>query len=829
MQKLTKILKWVISVIVILVLLTGASGYLYLRNSLPQTSGTVSVAGLKAPVEIIRDTNDVPHIYAKDKLDAYFGLGYVHAQDRLWEMEIWRRITQGRFSEIFGEEAVGGDRYLRALGLLRAGKSAWEHLSPDTKDMVNAYTAGVNAYLNSHSGSQLPTEFTIFSIVPELWTSVDSVAWSKIFALDLSSNSGMEIFRQDLIEKLGAERAKQLLPSYLKTGPVIAPSLTKTAAENDQVSAYARVAALQSLVQTLSGIGGPQTGAKGSNSWVIDGTKSVTGKPILANDPHLTMTLPGWYMAHLSAGEFDVQGATIPGLPGVVIGHNRSIAWGFTGLNPDVQDFYMERIDETGTMAEFKGKMEPMTIIDETIKVLGKPDVKFKLRITRHGPLMTDAFNANDLESTIPVYLRRAAPLQPMALRWSALDDADTTVEAFLGLNEAQNWEEVKKTMSKMVAPGLSFVYADTSGNIGYYAVAGRVPIRAKGDGSVPVEGWTGENEWIGWVPFEEMPHAYNPPEHFIVTANNKPTADDYPHFLGNEWYPYYRAQRITDLINAKDKLSLDDMGAIQGDQVSLQAKELLPLLLAVATPQTDSEKRAIELLKAWDGNATKDSVAAAIYGSWFSHLPRAIAGDELGRSLSANYQGNFTFTSRFLAETLKDPKNIWCDNTTTPAVEDCAATVTQTLRETLVELNTKLGSDMSTWQWGRLHTSVIFHVPFFSVPALLPIFSRSAPSGGDWSTVNMGAYGAAPYSLPSDDIFYTHSFGPSYRGLVDLSNFENSRFIETIGQSGHFLSPRYDIFFADWQAIRYRPLPFSRESVDKMKDATLILQPKAP
>ncbi len=823
LRGLLTFLKWTVSAVIIVALLAGCIGYLYFRNSLPQVDGTIKVAGLKGPVKIVRDVDGVPHIYAQDKADAFFGLGYVHAQDRLWEMEVWRRITQGRFAEIFGEQAVNGDIYLRTLGLQRAGQSAWEALPPETKAIIDAYTAGVNAFISTHHGSELPPEFTILGITPEPWTSVDSLAWAKIFALSLSSNMGTEILHSDLIQKVGATHAQQLLPGYLETGPSILPALPDQTSF-DQSSGYQELLALQSMVQDLSGMGGPQIGAIGSNSWVVDGTKSTTGEPILANDPHLSLEVSGWYVAHLSAGTFDVVGATIPGLPAVVIGRNRSIAWGLTGLNPDVQDLYLEHLDSTGTKAEFQGKMEPMQMIDETIKVRGAPDVHYQVRITRHGPLISDAINAGDQDN--PSYLRRSAPLPPLALRWTALDPGDTTAEAFLDLDAAHNWDEAVHALSFLVAPGLNFVYADTSGNIGYYAAAGRVPIRASGDGSVPVAGWTGTNEWTGWVPFDKLPHVYDPPDHYIATANNKPVPDGYPYFLGNEWYPPYRAQRIVDLLTAKEKFSPDDMSAMQGDTVSLQARELLPELLNLVTAQDDTEKRALQILHAWDDDTRADSVAAAIYEVWLSHLPGAVVGDELGRSLAANYQGNFTFTSRFLANTFQDRNNAWCDDVTTPQREDCAMIAQQTFHAALADLSAKLGGDMTSWQWGRLHETVIYHIPFFTVPALRPIFSRSAPNGGDWSTIDMGAFGAPPYSPPSDGLFYTNSFGPSYRQVIDLANLDGGRFIETIGESGHVLSSHYADFFNDWLAIRSRPLRFTQTTVDAARQSTLILEP---
>jgi penicillin G amidase len=793
--------------------------YAYLRRSLPRLQGTIEARGLRQPVEIIRDTDGVPHIYAQSKRDVLFGLGYVHAQDRLWEMEIWRRITQGRFAELFGEIAVGGDRFLRALGLQRAAKSVWPTLPEKTQQEIEAYIAGINAVVQARRFGELPPEFAILGLTPEPWTVTDAIAWGKIFALDLASNGSSELFADELVRIVGAERMQQLMPGY-PAGKISIVDRRGFGAD------YAGLIEAQRRLVQLVGVGGPHGGAKGSNAWVVDGTKSATGKPVLANDPHLTMALPGWYQAHLSAGDFDVAGATIPGIPIVAIGRNQHIAWGFTGLGVDVEDFFRERLDPSGRFAEFRGQWEPIEIITETIKVKNRPDIRQEIRITRHGPLMSDVFNAGD--QNLPARVRPTMPLEPLAMRWVGIEPGDTSALAFMNLNEARSWDEFTDALRHLVAPALNVLYADVEGNIGYHA-AGKIPVRASdGVSMVPVEGWTGEHEWVGWVPFEALPLAYNPPEHLIVTANNRPIPDDYPYFLGREWYPHYRAERIHELLGAHERLTIADHMAIQNDTVSLQARELLPHLLPLLAPRDDLERRAAELLKGWNYDTRGDSAAAAIYEAWLIMLLREAVEDELGSERNMlRYAENYTFTSRFLADLFVRPPSNSGASAATPDQAERATIARQAFRRALALLKFRLGGDPAHWRWDRLHRAKIFHVPFEDVPILKKIFSRSVPRGGDWSTVNMGAYGG-PFRPIQDRAMddFEQRFGPSYRTIIDLSRLEGACFIETVGQCGHFLSRHYDDYLEDWVSGRYRPVRRQRATIEQHQEGALRLVP---
>jgi penicillin amidase len=558
--------------------------------------------------------------------------------------------------------------------------------------------------------------------------------------------------------------------------------------------------------------------ALGSNNWVVDGTMTASGKPLLANDPHLGAQIPSlWYLAHLSAGDFDVIGATLPGAPAIAIGRNRFIAWGETNVMADVQDLYRERIDPTGTLVEFRGTQEPLRILTETIAVKGARPIELAVRTSRHGPLISDAINANNAESTrVP----RPAALEPLALRWTALDSDDTTITSFLHLNEARNWDEFTAALHDFVVPPQNFVYADVDGHIGYYA-PGRLPVRASGDGSVVADGWSGLAEWTGWVPFDELPHTFDPPEHFIVTANQRPAPPAALPPLGGEWTEPYRAQRIMDLLRQKPRLTPDDFAAIQADTFSLHAQALLPLLLAHVHPQTAQDEQAVALVRQWNGDARGDSAAAAVFEAWLFELTPAIAGDELGPQLTANYQDldRTSYVARFLARTLATADNPWCDDRRTAVRETCDAAVSTALHAGIARLAGQLGGDMTRWRWDGAHKAVFAHSTLDSVPIVGWFLRRSVPHGGDWSTVNVG-----PVFAPRP--FEQHSL-PGYRQIVDLSPKNDSRYLDAVGQSGHPLSAHYDDGLQDWRAVRYRKMRMERAEIERGAIGHLRLTPR--
>ena len=835
-----------LAAIVVLMAIASLGSYVYLRQSLPDIDGSIEVPGLTAPLDIVRDADSIPHVIAVNRLDALFGLGYVHAQDRLWQMELQRRIGHGRLSEILGAAAISQDRFLRTVGFGRAARTSWERMGGEAREQINAYVAGVNAFLADHHGSQLPPEFTLLRFEPEPWTGADVVVWVKMMAWDLSANYSLELLRHDLVRAVGIERMQQLMPPYAPDGlSILAPGGAEGPGESGRSGrlGYDTTHLTYPTYQThptyptgptlsaaftsaFSGgdpsvrevlIGGAKTEGIGSNNWVVDGTLTASGKPLLANDPHLSTRIPStWYLAHVSGGDLDVIGATLPGTPAVALGRNRFIAWGATNVAADVQDLYRERLDPTGRFAEFRGAMESLTIVPETIVVKGGAPVQIDVRLSRHGPLVSDAINANNAE--LPGE-GKPRPLEPLAFRWSALDESDTTLASFLKLNGAKNWADFTAALRDFVAPSQNFVYGDVDGHIGYYA-PGRIPIRANGDGALPAEGWTGDAEWTGWVPFDDLPHVADPPEHFIVTANNRPAGAPYPHRLGLDWVEPYRAQRIVDLLKQKASFTPQDFARIQADTLSLHAKALLPVLMAHTHPDSVADRQALDLLRQWSFDASADSAATAIFQAWFLQLAPTLVGDELGPAALDDYQGRFTYITRFVIAALSSGDSPWCDDTTTTAKrETCDEEITKALSRGVADLTSRLGANMGSWRWDGVHRAIFPHQGLDAVGMLRPWLSRSVPNGGDWSTINVGPVSAGQR--------YEQRSVAGYREIIDLSPANDSRFLHAVGESGHPMSPYYDDFLPDWRAVKYRRMRMERADIDRAALGRLRLTPQ--
>lgn len=814
-MRLFRIIARVVIVLVLIVLILTGGGYLWLRRSLPQTSGSVDVSGISAPVTITRDSDGVPHIRGQSEADALFGLGYAHAQDRLWQLEMQRRIGNGRLSEIFGKDTLDTDKFLRTLGVNRAAASAADALPPDTRALLDAYVGGVNAFIEGHRDT-LPVEFTILGIQPELWSATDVIAWQKMMAWDLGSNWSDEILRAGLEAQIGAEATAQIMPGSGPSDPIILPDGGDATIPIGQTSPHtdaplgrlpalhlapdaSRLLAINRQIQNTLALGGKQIG---SNNWVVAGSRTTTGKPILANDPHLGTQIPSiWYLAHITGGAIDAVGASLPGLPGIVIGHNARIAWGVTNTYPDVQDLFVEHVNARNEV-EYKGQWEPLTIIPETIKIKGEDDLTLYVRVSRHGPLISDVISGTG---------------DPLAFRWTALDPEDNTLVAFLGVDRAQSWDEFTAALEHYHAPMQNFVYADVDGNIGYYA-PGALPIRAQGDGSRLAPGWDGSHDWEGYAPFSGLPHTYNPPAGFVATANNKVVPDGYPYLLSTAVSPPYRAARIVELIQAKAKLSPDDIAAMQADIVSLQAREILPYLITAAAAG-DRERQALEMLRGWDDTMTGDSAVSAVYMAYYQAIPEQIFGDELHSLFASDYTDQTDFQVMAIAQILTGHNSQWCDNVNTPVAESCADTLGKALSAGLKDMAKAQGSeDLNSWRWNRVHLTMFPHNPFDKVGILQPIFSRSVPNGGDGYTVDV-----APARRGE---LYKQYHVPSYRQIIDLGDLDASRFMHTTGQSGQILSGSYDNFITRWQRVEYLPMRFSQTAIDTATAGTLTLSP---
>ncbi len=624
--------KWLrlLLALLVAVLVVGLAGFGYgyatVRRAWPKIDGRVQAPGLQAPVTVIRDNWGIPHIYASNSHDLFFAQGYVHAQDRFWQMEFWRRIGSGRLAEILGEEALDRDRFIRTVGWHRTAAQELAQLDPEVRAVLEAYAEGVNAYISSHRG-RLGLEFTLLGLTgvkfePEPWTPLNSLTWAKVMAWDLGGNRTDEILRAHIAARLGMDAVDVLVPPYPEDHPVIVPHPLTGATLEAVPDAFFEAHFLGEGEEV------------GSNNWVVAGSRTETGMPLLANDPHLGIQMPSiWYEVGLHCEPvgpdcpFNVVGVSFASTPGVIIGHNDHIAWGVTNLGPDVQDLFIERVNpQNPNQYEYQGEWVDMEIVREEIRVAGReePEVLF-VRITRHGPIINDVVGGTEEDWSFG--------WQPLAFSWTALQPG-TLMKSVLLLDQATNWEEFREALSYWDVPSQNFVYADVEGNIGYQA-PGRIPIRAAGDGSMPVPGWTGEYEWVGYIPFDELPRAFNPPEGYIVTANNAVVGPDYPYFISKDWAPGYRARRIVELIEADPSLSREDLQVIQGDSSPVWAQEVLPYLRSLSTDDPRLAQ-ALDLLRAWDGRAVRDSAGAALFEAFRVHLIDETFGDELGDQLLA-------------------------------------------------------------------------------------------------------------------------------------------------------------------------------------------------
>jgi len=783
--------------------LAGAAGaYLYLRQSLPKLEGEIRAAGLAAPVEVTRDAYGVPHIFAASAEDALFALGYVHAQDRLWQMEMNRRIAAGRLAEVVGPAGLETDRFLRTLGVRRAAEATLAKLDTETTTALARYADGVNAFLAGDP--VLPLEFLITGARPAPWTPADSLAWVKMMAWDLGGNWRNELLRMRLARTLPLARIQQLLPPYPGDAP---PEIA-------ELKAF--YGALEQSAPKLAELGLPDFASQpveglGSNNWVVSGARTASGKPLLANDPHLGLTAPVvWYFAHLHAPGLNVIGATLPGVPLVVLGRNDRIAWGFTNTGPDVQDLYLEKLHPAGGYVAPDGP-RPFEVIEEVIRVKGAPDERLQVRVTRHGPVISDVFKPA-LDATPRGYA--------LAFQWTALRDDDLSLQALGRFARARNWTEVLAAAPQLHSPQQNIVYADVEGNIGFLA-PGRIPLRAKDNdlmGHAPAPGWEAKYDWTGFVPAGETPRLYNPASGTIVTANHKVVPGDYPHFITSEWQPPYRAERIAKLLEATPKHTVHSFARIQADVQSLAMREVLPLMLA-AKPAGGRAAEAHALLSQWDGSMYAGRKEPLIATAWWREFTRALYADELGDAFASNWLMRPQFVAAALAG--RDGAGQWCDNVRTPAVETCRDLLLASLDAALADLSRRYGEDMSAWNWGRAHLARHEHRPFGRHPLLARLFDIRSPTPGDTFTVNVGRNNLNDEANP-----FHNRHAASLRAVYDLADLENSLYIHSGGQSGNLLSPHYESFTAAWAKGEYIPMKADRKAIEAGRHYRLRLEP---
>ncbi len=758
--------------VILLPIIAAAAGYLWLRSSLPQDEGRLVLPGLGAEVRVSRDANGVPTISAASEHDAAFALGVLHAQDRLFQMDLMRRFGAGRLSEWFGPATLGADKLSRTFGLYRLAEQEHKLLPPEMRAGLDAYTAGVNAYLAQRHA--LPPEYYLLNATPEPWRPADSLVWGKIIAIQLSGNFRNELLHARLVQQqhLTADQLGVLYPPYPKGAPVALGDATK----------WLEGLPLDRIYASLPPGLGPQFA---SNNWVVDGRHTVSGKPLLANDPHLDHSAPSpWYLVRIEAPGIVLAGITTPGVPLVPIGHNARIAWGLTTTGSDVEDLFIERIDpEDSARYLAPDGPRPFAMRQEEIKVRGATPFQLTIRATRHGPVISDLGGNYD---------RAVKSGTVLALQATWLAEDDRSAEALWGVNHAGNWNEFRAALRNFVAPQQNVVYADVDGNIGFIAPA-RVPLRAKGDGWLPVPGWSGDYDWTGYIPFDDLPQALNPPSGRFVSANNKIVPDGYPYYLGRGWDLPNRAERINALLDAAPKQSPDTTAAIQADTLSLMAKDLMPLMLQ-APPASKRAEAVIERLKAWDGRMDRSRAAPLIFVAWLREFTRSVLADKLGSAFEDYWGLHPDVVHLILTE-----HGEWCDDRETEAVENCNDRLSASLERALAQLGEAYGRDIDGWRWGKAHEAEFSSLLWSRVPLLGGLLALQIPADGGQDTVNNGSTPIRSAEHPYADVH-----GPTLRMIVDLSDMGATRFMIAPGQSGNPLSRHYRDLMRPWRDGAY-------------------------
>ncbi|SHL95948.1 penicillin acylase family protein [Actinacidiphila paucisporea] len=892
----------VITIVLLLVAGVGFGSYWSVstvRASFPQTSGSLKLAGLSAPVDVKRDAYGIPQIYADTPQDLFRAQGYVQAQDRFYEMDVRRHLTSGRLSEMFGKGQVETDAFLRTLNWHGIAQMEYNtKLDATTKQHLRAYSDGVNAYLTDHSGAALSVEYAALKLSnnykPELWTPVDSVAWLKAMAWDLRGNMQDEIDRALMTSRLSQAQIKQLYPAYPydrnqpivnagsvdpATGDYAPPNSSGPQGLSSAVDS--QLSGISQIIDQMPAMLGPSGSGIGSNSWVVSGTYTTTGKPLLANDPHLAPQLPSlWYQMGLhcrtvsSACPYDVAGYTFSGMPGVVIGHNQDIAWGMTNLGADVTDLYLEKVTASTYLRD--GKQKPFATRPEVIKVAGGKDRVITVRETNNGPLISDRSDEiRNVGQTAPV---TDAPGgvnagYAVALKWTALTPSKT-MDAVFELDRATDFAHFRTAAADFAVPSQNLIYADTKGNIGYQA-PGQVPIRADGDdGTYPAPGWDSHYDWGKNIPFKSMPYEYNPPRGYIVTANQAVIDQSkYPFLLTQDWGYGTRSQRINDLIASKIKdgglISVGDMQSMQGDDSSEIAKLLVPYLLKVdiTNDKNSYVRNAQKLLAGWDYNQDADSAAAAYFNAVWRNVLKLAFGNKLPKELRPegqclrvppvgqsgpvdNLDGKGVVTVQECGERdpaeaqpdggdrwfevmrniLPDSANAWWTMSTTAffGIDTDKAhhssrdqLLEQAMKDARYELTADMGKDINTWSWGRLHKLDLKNQTLGTDgPGVVKWLLNRGPwqlSGGEAAVDATGWNAAGGY-----DVVWV----PSMRMIVDLKDFNNSRWINLTGASGHAYNSHYTDQTDKWADNELLPWYFSDDRVDSAAKAKMALTP---
>lgn len=780
---------------------TGSLVAAWFYASLWLPTGSQAVPGLDGGAEIVHDSHGVPHISARSTADGAFALGYVHARDRLWQMEMQRRLAAGRLAEIFGSAALESDRFMRTLGLAGLVERDLEGLTPEVKAQLDAYAAGVNAWLRRPL-AVLPPEFALTMHSPEPWRATDSLLWGKLMALRLGTNWRTELLRARLSAKLTPEQMADLWPGDAKIPQRPVEGMA------DLAPLFARLWTALPAPPAVSAAG------QASNAWIIGPAHSASGKPLLANDPHLGFGAPIlWYLARVSTPEGELTGATVPGVPFHILGHNGKAAWGMTATGSDTQDLFVERL-AAGDPDRYETPEggAAFTIRRERIQVRGGADQTLRVRVGRHGPVISDL---------VPFPETTAGPHHVVALQAAALAEGDRTVQALAGMNRAVSWETFREALKDFHVPQQNVFYADGTGTIAFMA-PGRVPLRKSGTGSLPQPGWSGAFDWTGWVPFEELPQAVNPPGGRLVNANNRIVGPDYPHHLSDDWPADYRARRIWDMLAEAPVQNADTAVRIQMDVEDIAARELLPLMLAFE-PSTLAGRKVVNVLKHWNHDMLARRAEPLLFETWMRELNRALLADKLGPLFDYHWGSHPRFLRKVLTE-----RPQWCDDAATPAVENCAARLDRSLNAAIDKLTAEFGANPLRWRWGNSHRARFAHPLAGRGPFPRNFWSPVVETDGGDHTVNRGTSRIEDPHRP-----YEHVHGAGLRVIYDLADLPNTRFMIATGQSGHPFSPHYDDLIKSWREGRYLRLSNNLVDLADSQGARLTLikasHPAAP
>ncbi len=842
-SKFLRIFAIIVTFLVVIAIILSGVGVFLTRSSFPKTNGEVKLSGLSAPVDIYRDSYGIPQIYAKSTRDLFFAQGYVHAQDRFWQMDFWRHIGSGRLAEMFGKSELDTDIFLRTLGWERVAKQELSMMSADEVAILQAYADGVNAYLASHKGAALSLEYAILKLLspgysPEPWQPVNTLTWGKVMAWDLSSQGKSEAEKAVLLKTLTPQQIADLFPPYPTDHPEIVPNFSagsapslasKPSPEFRQLAELAP--AFQGLAARMAGVDailGPSGSEIGSNNWVISGKLTSTGKPFLANDMHLDEQMPSiWYEIGLHCTPvsadcpYNVTGFSFAGVPAVIVGHNDRIAWGFTNVGPDVLDLYIEKINPAiPNQYEVNGQWVDMKLVQETVNVAGGQPVQLMVRYTRHGPIVYDnPKDHKEIQDTWGVALPTDFAI---SMRWTALEPTNL-FKAVFGIDAAQNWSEFRQAATNFAVPSQNMVYADIDGNIGYQT-PGNIPIRLPGhNGDFPVPGWTDEYEWQGYIPFNKLPNAYNPAQGYIVSANNAVVGSNYPYFISDEWDYGFRAARIAQMIqNPPGPIDAAYIQKMHGDDYNASAAYLVPLLMQLNLP--DQHLLTVrDVLNGWDYQNRMDQAAPALYNVFWRALLARTFQDNLPKDYWPDGGSRWVEVMRRLVQT---PDSAWWDDLTTPAREKRDDILRLAFTDAASEVEKLLGSDAAKWAWGDLHT-LTFHNQTLGKSGIAPIesiFNRGPyQTAGGSAIVNATAWDA---SKEDPKLAYQVESLPSERLIVDLSDLPASLSVITTGESGHAFHANYADQADLWRNIQYHPMLWGKQLVATTAKQHLVLSP---